>query len=135
MEIKLLALLIGVFFGAIGYWFSTFSMQPILRYREIKNQILMDFIYYAQVINAENLNDEMKKLYRERILANRKASAQLSAALLVLPRWYRFYLNWKKLNPSSAASNLIGFSNTTDHDKAYDRENFIRKSLGLPLIT
>jgi len=135
MDVKLLVVLIGVIFGAIGYWFSTFSMQPILRYREIKNQILMDFIYYAQVIDAEGLNDEMKKLYRERILANRKASAQLHAALLELPRWYKFYLKFKKLNPRGAASNLIGYSNTTDHDKAYDRENYIRKSLGLPLET
>ena len=135
MDIKLLAVFIGIFFGAFGYWFSIFSMQPILRYREVKNQILIDFIYYAQVINAEDLNDEMQKLYRERILANRRSSAQLSAALLELPQWYKLYLKFRKVNPHGAAISLIGYSNTTDYDKAYDRENSIRESLGLPLET
>jgi hypothetical protein len=45
----------------------------------------MDFIYYAQVVNADGLNDEMKTLYRERVLANRKSSAQLTVAILDLP--------------------------------------------------
>lgn len=72
MDIKLQAVLIGIVSGSIGYWFSTFSVQPILRYRNIRNQVFFDFVYFAQVVNAEGLNDEIQKLYQVRILSNRK---------------------------------------------------------------
>jgi hypothetical protein len=60
MDVGLLAALIGIAAGAFGYWFTTFWMQPILRYRDLRNQVLMDFIYYAQVINADGLNEEIE---------------------------------------------------------------------------
>lgn len=81
MDTSILAALIGIVAGAIGYWFATFSVQPILRYRDLRNKVLSDFIYFAQVINANGLNDEMQELHRKRVLANRKASAALSAAV------------------------------------------------------
>jgi hypothetical protein len=132
MDTNLLAALIGVFAGALGYWFATFCMQPILRYRDIRNNILMDFIYFAQVINAEGLNDEMKKLHRERVLSNRKTSAQLTAAIQDLPKWYLKFLKWKKYNPNEAANHLIGYSNTTEYEMSHKLEAAIRKRLGLP---
>jgi len=135
MDAKLWAVLIGIIAGAIGNWFTTFSMQPILRFRDIKNQVLIDFIYYAQVINAEGFNDEVQKLYRERILANRKSSAQLSAAILNLPHWYLRCLKRKGLAPEEAASHLIGYSNTTEYEVADKVENLIRRNLGLPSKT
>ena len=97
MDVSLWAALIGVTAGAIGYWFTIFIMQPILRFKNIRNKILMDFIYYAQVRNADGLNDEMQALYRERVLENRKSSANLSAAILDLPFWYLGYFKCKKL--------------------------------------
>lgn len=132
MDVELWAVFIGIVAGVVGYWFSTFIMQPILRFREIKNQILMDFIYYAQVVNADNLNDEMKALFRERILANRKKSAQLSAATIDLPRWYLSYLKRKGITPLEAAQHLIGFSNTTQYEQAHKVQGAIRRKLGLP---
>jgi hypothetical protein len=135
MDVRLWAVLIGIFWGAIGYLFTTFSMQPILRFRDIRNQVLMDFIYYAQVVSAEGYNDEMQKLFRERVLANRKASAQLSAAVQELPCWYLRYLKMKGLAPGEVASQLIGYSNTTDYDQADKVEDFIRRKLGLPQKT
>lgn len=124
--------LIGITAGIIGYWFSTFSVQPILRYRNVRNKVLMDFIYYAQVIKAENLNDEMKKLYKERRLSNRKTSAELSAAILDLPKWYLYYLKLRGQNPTEAARHLIGFSNTSEYDQSAKVGAKIRKQLGLP---
>ena len=59
MDVKLWAVIIGILAGAFGYWFTTFSMQPILRYRNLRNKVLSDFIYYAQVVNASGLNEEM----------------------------------------------------------------------------
>lgn len=132
MNVGLLTTLIGICAGAIGYWLATFSVQPILRYRDLKNQVLKDFIYYAQVIKADDLNEEMQALQRERSLTNRKASAALSAAILDLPGWYLWYLNRKGLAPGDAAKHLIGFSNTTDFEQAHKVQGAIRRSLGLP---
>jgi len=135
MDPNLLAALIGIVAGAIGYWITTFWVQPILRYRNIKNQILMEFIYYAQVINPDGLNDEMEKLYRERILANRRSSAQLTAAIQELPQWYKkLYLKIfeKNTQPEEAAKHLIGYSNTKEYEMAFKLQTAIRKKLGLP---
>lgn len=132
MDINLLTALIGIAAGALGYWLSTFHIQPILRFHDVRHQVLMDFIYYAQVVNADGLNEEMEKLYRERVLANRKASAQLFAATQGLPCWYRSYLKLRKWGPEEAAKHLIGFSNTTEYEQAAKVQAFIRKKIGLP---
>ena len=135
MDIGLLSALIGIVAGAFGYWFATFNMQPILRYRNLRNQVLTDFIYYAQVINAKGLNDEMQSLHRERILANRRTSSQLTAAIQDLPKLYLFYLNSKGYRPEVAAQHLIGYSNTTEYEQAHKVEGAIRRKLGLPKET
>lgn len=132
MEKNLLTVLIGIAAGAVGYWLSTFHIQPILRFHEVRNQVLMDFIYYAQVINSEGLNEEMQKLYHERVLANRKASAQLFAATQGLPWWYRRYLKLRKWEPEEAARRLIGFSNTNEYKESARIQAHIREKIGLP---
>ena len=133
MDSGLWAAIIGVSAGAFGYWFSIFSVQPILRYRDVRSKVLRDFIYFAQVVNAENLNDEMKALYRERVLANRKSSAELSASLAILPGWYLWHLHRKGYQPGNAASRLIGYANTTEWKQAAKIENSVRRDLGLPV--
>lgn len=132
MDVKLIAVLIGVVFGAIGYWVSTFWMQPIVRYRSIISKVHEDFILYAQVVNASDLNEDMQKLHRERILENRKSSARLSASFLELPKWYKLFLHLKGFNPMNAAKNLIGYSNTVDYEKSSDLQKLVRMDLGLP---
>ena len=132
MDIGLWTALIGIAAGAFSYWFTTFSMQPILRFLKIRNQILVDFVYFAQVIKADGLNEEMQELHRQRILANRKASAELRAAVLDLPFWYRFYLKFRGYNPEKAAKHLIGFSNTYDYEESHKLEDAIRSALRLP---
>lgn len=132
MDINLVTALIGITAGALGYWLSTFHIQPILRFNDVRNQILIDFIYYAQVINAAGSNDEMQNLYRDRVLANRRASAQLFAATVCLPCWYRWHLKHKKWEPEEAAKFLIGFSNTTEDEQAAKVEAIIRMKIGLP---
>lgn len=132
MDSGLWAALIGIVAGAMGYWFATFSVQPILRFREVRNNVLMNFTYYAQVVNADGLNDAMQVLFRERVLANRKSSAQLHAAINDLPKWYSWLLRWNGLDPSKAAGHLIGYSNTRDWEDAHKLENAIRGCLGLP---
>ena len=77
----------------------------------------------------------MKALYEERILANRRSSAQLSAAVQELPSWYLALLRLKGYRPEEAARQLIGYSNTTEYDLADKRENAIKRHLGLPTET
>lgn len=132
MDVSLIAALIGIVAGAFGYWFATFAVQPILLFKEIRSRIHSEFIYYAQAINAKGLNDEMETLHRERILANRKSSAELSAAYINLPSWYRFYLKHNSQTPQNAVRHLIGYSNTIDYDDAHKLEDAIKKALNLP---
>lgn len=132
VDLTLLAAFIGVVAGAAGYWIATFWMQPILKYRSIRNRIHADFIYYAQVANADGLNEDMQALYRERVLSNRRASADLSAASLELPSWYLWCLRRKKIDPAKAAQHLIGFANTRDHGESHKVQALIRRLLGLP---
>ena len=82
MDTNLIAATVGIFAGAVGYWVATFWMRPILRYKEIRSKVLSDFILYAQVTNADGLNDRMKELYEERVFENRRSAADLAACLM-----------------------------------------------------
>lgn len=130
MDEKLLAVLVGIVAGAVGYWVSTFWMKPILQYRDLRIRVFSDFIFYAQVVNADGLNERMKKLYEDRTFANRRNSADLAANLNDLPRWYKWWLNRMGQSPESAVTNLIGYSNTTDYDAANKRVKAIKVALG-----
>lgn len=130
MDEKLLAVLIGIAFGAIGYWVTTFWMKPILSYRELRIKVFADFIFYAQVVNATGLNDKMKQLYEDRILSNRRHSADLAACITELPCWYLWWLHRRGQNPEIAAGHLIGYSNTDEYDQAAKVRRAIQKALG-----
>ena len=129
MDDKLISVLVGIASGAVGYWVTTFWMKPILRYRELRSKVLSDLIYFAQVINADGLNDRMQNLYEERIESNRRSSAELTACLLELPHWYKSLLRCRGCNPEAAAQDLIGFSNTTDYETAAKRVERIKAAL------
>jgi hypothetical protein len=131
LDLKVIAALIGVVAGGIGYWVTTFWMKPIVNYIELRCKVAADLIYYAQVVNAEGLNERMQGLYEERVLANRRHSADLAACTLELPFWYRWYLRSRGRSPNDAVRNLIGFSNTTDYDDAENRIGNIKVALGL----
>jgi len=131
MDDKLLAALIGVVTGALGYWFTTFWMKPILQYREIRSKVLIDLIFYAQVINADGLNQRMQQLYEDRVVSNRRLSAELTACFSDLPFWYRWWLRSRNHMPERAATDLIGFSNTTEYDAAAKRVERIKAALGI----
>lgn len=130
MDEKLIIALIGVAFGAVGYWFTTFWMKPILQYRELKSKVLVDLIFYAQVINAEGLNERMQKLCEERTESNRRRSAELTACVLELPVWYKWWLQARGHSPERAATDLLGFSNTYEYEAAAERVKRIKGALG-----
>lgn len=131
MDKNLITALIGVLTGTAGYWFTTFWMKPILQYLELRSNIFADLIFYAQVINATGLNERMRKLYEERIISNRRRSAELAACLLQLPDWYKWWLSKRTQSPEQAVSQLIGLSNTTDYNAATIRVERIKLALGI----
>lgn len=130
MDEKLLAVLLGSIAGAMGYWITTFWMKPILQYRDLRMKVFADFIFYAQVVNADGLNDRMKVLYEERITSNRRHSADLAVCLIELPSWYRRWLHRRGQAPERAARHLIGYSNTTEYEAAAKAMKAIKKALG-----
>jgi hypothetical protein len=130
MDEKLIVVFIGVASGAAGYWINTFWMRPILQYRDLRMKVFADFIFYAQVINADGLNDRMQKLYEDRIVSNRRSSADLAACLLELPLWYKWWLRCRGQTPEDAVTHLIGYSNTTEYEAADKRIRAIKKALG-----
>lgn len=130
MNEKLWPLLIGIPAGALGYWITTFWMRPILQYKQLRTKVFSDFIFYAQVVNADGLNDKMKELYQRRVLSNRQNSADLSACLTELPPFYIWWLHRKNQFPEKAASGLIGYSNTIEYEHALNAMNSIRINLG-----
>lgn len=131
MDDKLISVFVGIVAGTVGYWVTTFWMKPILRYRELRSKVLSDLIYFAQVVNADGLKERMQKLYEDRVEANRRSSADLTACLLELPRWYMALLRCRGCDPAAAAQDLIGFANTTDYDAAARRVERIKAALGI----
>lgn len=128
MESFLIALF-SVCCGAMGFLVAQFWFQPILRYREIKGQIISDLIFYANAINAEGLNEEMKQRTLDRMVANRKHSADLTACFYKFPKIYRYYLIKIGERPDFACGELIGLSNTSESHAAQTRIDKIQALL------
>ena len=130
MDEKLIGVFIGIAAGAVGYWIGTFWMRPILKYLEIRAKVFADFIFYSQVVKANGLDDKMRALCEDRILANRRNSADLAACLSDLPQLYKWWLKCKGQLPELAITNLIGYSNTTEYEQANNRAKLIKSALG-----
>lgn len=130
MENFLIALF-SVICGASGYLIAKFWFQPIFEYRDIKSQIIADLIFYANAINPKGLNDEMKQRVLDRMVADRRHSAQLTACFYSLPSLYRKYLMKISERPDIASSEFIGLSNTTEYDEANKLIDKIQEQLGI----
>lgn len=132
MDTEMLSLIIGLAAGAFGYLVTTFWMQPILLYREIRERVHSNLIFYADVVNAEGLNESMRQRMWERVDANRRHSADLQSIFLLLPIWYRKWISLRAHNPERVANHLMGLSNTFKYDDTAERVKVIRSGLGLP---
>jgi len=128
----ILITLIGITAGAVGFLVATFWFQPILRYRDLKAQILSDLIFFANVIKTDGLNPEMKERGWRRVEANRRHSADLAAAFHYLPRLYLWLLRRKSECPDKASVEMMSFSNTFEWTEAEKRVNSIRRFLRFP---
>ncbi|MNE95961.1 hypothetical protein D3C80_1941170 [compost metagenome] len=74
----------------------------------------------------------MQERMWERVYANRRHSSDLRALLVDLPCLYRRILSLYGHNLEKGAIELIGLSNTFEHDEAAKRMEKIRAYLKLP---
>jgi hypothetical protein len=123
--------IIGLFAGGVGYLIVNFWMTPLLKYLEIKHQVTSDLVFYANVINANGMNERMEKLLLERRESNRKHAAEIRASFFRLPKWYRYILCSRNEDPVAASKNLICLSNTHEEDQATKVINTLKKNLNI----
>ena len=126
---EFIVVFLGIAAGAAGFLISNFWFQPVLWYRAIRNQVISDLVFYANAINAKGLNDAMKARLEDRIIANRRHSADLVANHVDLPGLYRWYLLRRGERPDGAAVELMGLSNTTEYEEANRRIKKIQEYL------
>jgi len=120
---------ISVIAGAIGYLAATFWFRPILRYYDLKHNLIVDLIVYANAINPEGMNDFIKNQHEKRVLSLRKHSAEFLACYVDLPRWFKYILTIFKEEPQNASGDLMGLSNTREYNAATARVEKIKKYL------
>ena len=121
--------ILGIAAGGIGYLLVTFWFSPIIRYRTAKHKILSDLIFFANVINADNLSELLKERFYKRIEADRRHSAELTACFFEMPSWYIKWLEFRGEKPQKASQELMGLSNTFDNDSAHLRIEKIKNHL------
>lgn len=113
-----LVLLLSISAGTIGYLMAIFWFQPILKYREIKGQIISDLLFYDNAISSKGVNNDMIKRVLDRSISNRERAADLTTSYNIFPRLYKKCLLFRKEYPDRASFELIGLSNTEDFDEA-----------------
>jgi uncharacterized protein (DUF3820 family) len=132
MNSSLIAPTIGIISGSAAYFITTFWLQPILKYREIKQRILSDLIFYADAISNKVISAEQQSRVNERSDANRRASADLAACTLLLPNWFLYWLLRRKECPRGAVEELMELSKDFDYPSAERRVAKIKSCLRLP---
>ena len=123
------SVIISIIAGAAGYLIVTFIFRPILRLRTIRFQVASDLEFYANAINDDGLNEEMKKRVNDRRVSNRRHSADLAAIYYELPSRYKRYLERRGMRIQKAAQALMTLSNTFDFEPANVQIDNIRRWL------
>ena len=121
---NVLTILLGFVAGGVGYLVINFWMNPLLRYLDIKHQVTSDLVFYANVIDASMLYEEMEERLKERKERNRHNAAEIRASSYRLPGWYRKHLKRVGEDPIGASKALIGLSNSS---KSVDADPFVTK--------
>ena len=128
----MLTLAVGIVAGGASFLVVHFWMNPLLRYLNSKHEVTSDLVFYANVINADGLNDRMQELHRERKESNRRHAADIRASYYRLPWWYRWYLGSVEERPVEASKALVGLSNTKEYELANKYVGRLEKCLRIP---
>jgi hypothetical protein len=125
--------LLNILAGAAGYLVINFWIRPIKRYYDLKHDLVVDLIFYANAVNPEGMGVVIKEQHERRVLALRKHSAAFLACYQYLPRWFKYILSKRGEEPCNASPELMGLSNTRDFDATAKRVEKIRKYLRIDL--
>jgi hypothetical protein len=126
---------VGLLSGAASYWMTEFHFAPILHFRKLRTSVHADLIFFANAIDLTGMDKEMTKRVEDRMVANRRHSAELRAVFQLLPAWYAWLLKQKGIDVPQASKELIGLSNTMDHESASLRIHSISELLKVPAPT
>ena len=124
--------LLSVVFGALGYLITTFWVAPLIRYREAKHQIYSDLVFFANALGYQPRTEPHVQRVLDRLDSNRRTASELLATANELPRLYKLLLRCRKEDPSRAASELLGLSNSVDEEVNLARIRRIEECLHLP---
>ncbi|MCX6928268.1 MAG: hypothetical protein NT154_34420 [Verrucomicrobia bacterium] len=121
--------------GTAGYCVANFWMQPIIYYRKARQDTARELIVYANAISpGAGTGQAAQDRVQKRMAGQRERSADLTAAYVCLPWWYKRWLQAFGENPADAAGELLGLSNTTDWKDGAERMQKVQKLLRLPRI-
>ena len=94
------------------------AVQSIGRYREVKDRIARDLIFYDNAIMANDDAIVVPEMRQARQRANRESAADLEVTAKNLPGWYSRWLESRGEKPLEASKNLMGLSNATSREHA-----------------
>ncbi len=116
--------------GSCGYVLFHFWLRPILQYRSIKHQVILDIAAYLNSISDEIEGVFISSSTSEKITTMRRHAAALTECYRgALPEWYRMLLSSRGESPEDAAKHLFGLSNTRNYEHAKNRVGKIRHTL------
>jgi len=126
---QILILILSLALGGCGYLITTFWMAPMLRYLQIRHSVTSDLVFFANVIDSTNLNENLIIKHEKGTEVFRKHAAEMIASFSQLPIWYRVILWIKNENPIEASRNLIGLSNSNNWRDAVPCIQILKKKL------
>ena len=127
MDLKSLILAVAV--GGGGYMVTNFWMAPLLNYIQAKKKVAHDIVFYANVLGQANLNKLGQERSREGKDEIRRNAAELGACYVLLPFWYRKFLELVGEKPRSAVKALTGLSNSDDWELSFKFTKTVTESL------
>ncbi len=133
---KYIIVFMGFIVGALGFISSRFYFLPILKYKELKFQINSDLIFYKNAITHkflkfdEDLDTRLKQKVLDRMVADRRHSADLRSCCYEVPLFY--LVLWGE-HPKKASKKFMILSNTNDPFEADKLIDEIRNHLKIKL--
>jgi hypothetical protein len=119
MEPIYIVAMISFAFGAFGYIITQFWLRPILRYRQLKQQVASDLTGYAIAETVDGADKKADRQAKDWLAAIRRHSDELSSSYSYdLPPWYRLVLQRRGESPVEASKHLMKLSNTRNPEHA-----------------
>jgi hypothetical protein len=106
----ILSTFLPVLFGVLGYFLTSFWISPVIEFRKLKERVVSDFIFYADVLNSSG-EEHLKRSKSSEAL--RRHAADLRAINNTLVGWsvFRKLMRLPKSELiDDTSSHLVGMS-------------------------